>query len=165
MNTDLTIIPLNNDHCSQIIDIILHIQQVEFNIPITLELQPDLLDIETNYHQTGGSFWGAEHNGRLAGTIGLIAFGGNAGAIRKMFVKKEYRGKELGTAQLLLITLIDYCRQNKITDLYLGTVEPLKAAHRFYERNGFTQLPKAELPKAFPLMNTDTIFYKLHLKD
>jgi GNAT superfamily N-acetyltransferase len=165
MNTTPVISSLNNTYCQQIIDIILPIQQIEFNVPITLEAQPDLLDIETNYHQTGGNFWGAIHNEQLVGTIALIAFNNNAAAIRKMFVLKEHRGKELGIAQLLLDNLIAYCRQKNITDIYLGTVEMLKAAHRFYEKNGFTRLAKHDLPKSFPLMAADTIFYELHLKN
>jgi N-acetylglutamate synthase-like GNAT family acetyltransferase len=163
MDTITTINTLNNSHCEQIIDIILPIQQIEFNVPVTLEGQPDLLDIESNYHQTGGNFWGAFHNGELVGTIALIDIGDNAGALRKMFVRKEYRGKELGIAQLLLDNLLAYCKQNQITAVYLGTVDLLKAAHRFYEKNGFTQLPKTSLPKSFPLMGADNIFYELHL--
>ncbi|WP_183564614.1 GNAT family N-acetyltransferase [Mucilaginibacter sp. SP1R1] len=163
MSTITVITPLNNDYCEQIIDVILPIQQIEFGVPITLQDQPDLLDIETNYHKTGGHFWGAKHHDLLVGTIALIGFDRNAGAIRKMFVRKEYRGKELGVAQSLLNELIDYCRQKQITDVYLGTVDVLKAAHRFYERNGFTRLAKAGLPKSFPVMSADTVFYQLHL--
>lgn len=165
MQTTSVITTLDNSYCSQIIDIILPIQQIEFNVPVTLEGQPDLLDIETNYHQTGGNFWGAKHNEELVGTIALIAIGNNAGALRKMFVRKEYRGKELGIAQQLLDELIAYCKQNQITAIYLGTVDMLKAAHRFYEKNGFTQLAKADLPKSFPLMGADNIFYELHLNN
>ena len=165
MDTIPVISSLNNTYCQQIIDIILPIQQIEFNVPITLEAQPDLLDIESNYHQTGGNFWGAIYNEQLVGTIALIAFGDNAAAIRKMFVLKEYRGKELGIAQLLLNNLIDYCKQNNIAHIYLGTVEMLKAAHRFYEKSGFTRLAKQDLPESFPLMAADTIFYELHLNN
>jgi len=163
MSTTPVITQLNNSYCNQIIDIILPIQQIEFNVPITLESQPDLLDIETNYQQTGGNFWGAKIDSELVGTIALIAIDGNAGAIRKMFVRKEYRGKELGIAQLLLDELVTYSKQKQITALYLGTVDVLKAAHRFYEKNGFTRLAKTELPQSFPLMSADTIFYELHL--
>ncbi|SEO78937.1 N-acetylglutamate synthase, GNAT family [Mucilaginibacter gossypiicola] len=165
MNTTPVIRSLNNSHCKQIIDIILPIQQIEFNVPVTLEGQPDLLDIETNYHQTGGNFWGAMYNEQLIGTISLIAIGNNAGALRKMFVLKEYRGKELGIAQLLLDNLIAYCKQNNITAIYLGTVDMLKAAHRFYEKNGFTRIAKHDLPKSFPLMGADNMFYELHLNN
>ena len=163
MNATIQISPLDNSYCREIIDIILPIQQIEFNVPVTLEGQPDLLDIETNYHQTGGNFWGAFHNGELVGTIGIIAIDNNGGALRKMFVRKEYRGKELGIAQLLLDTLIAYCKQNEINAIYLGTVDLLKAAHRFYEKNGFNRLPKTDLPKSFPLMGADNIFYELYL--
>ncbi|AYL97503.1 GNAT family N-acetyltransferase [Mucilaginibacter celer] len=165
MNTLPVITELNNSYCNQIIDIILPIQQIEFNVPVTLEGQPDLLDIETNYHQTGGNFWGATYNKQLVGTIALIGISDNAGALRKMFVRKEYRGKELGIAQLLLDNLIDYCRQNNINAIYLGTVEVLKAAHRFYEKNGFTRIEKQHLPQSFPLMPADNIFYELHLSN
>ncbi|QEC77647.1 GNAT family N-acetyltransferase [Mucilaginibacter ginsenosidivorax] len=165
MSTILEITPLNNAYCDQIINIILPIQQIEFNVPVTLEGQPDLLDIETNYHQTGGNFWGAKINGELVGTIALIVIDGKAGALRKMFVRKEYRGKELGIAQRLLDELIAYCRLQDITAIYLGTVDMLKAAHRFYEKNGFTQLAKQNLPPSFPLMGADNIFYELHLNN
>jgi hypothetical protein len=37
------------------------------------------------------------------------------------------------------------------------------AAHRFYERNGFVQIPAADLPEAFPLMGVDTRFYRRNL--
>ncbi|MBC7399995.1 MAG: GNAT family N-acetyltransferase, partial [Mucilaginibacter sp.] len=99
----------------------------------------------------------------LVGTIALINTGHNAGTIRKMFVKPEYRGKEWGTAQELLDVLLQFCRDKQISDVHLGTVEPLKAAHRFYERNGFTQIAVDELPTYFPRMMTDTMFYQLHL--
>ncbi len=165
MNSSFNITPLTNAHSKQIIDLILPIQQIEFNVPVTLESQPDLLDIETNYHQTGGNFWGVWRGDELVGTIALIAIGGGAGTIRKMFVRKEYRGKDLGIAQLLLNELIAFCRQQEIDSLYLGTVDQLKAAHRFYEKNGFTQLSVQNLPSSFPLMGVDTIFYELHLSN
>ena len=163
MNSSIEIKPLNNSHCEQIIDIIIPIQQIEFNVPVTLEGQPDLLDIETNYDQTGGIFLGAFYNDVLVGTIAIINIGNNAGALRKMFVRKEYRGKEFGTAQLLLNELLAYCKEKQINSVYLGTVDMLKAAHRFYEKNNFTQLAKTDLPKSFPLMGADNIFYELHL--
>ncbi len=159
----ITIASLTNAYCQPIVDLILPIQQIEFNVPVTLEGQPDLLDIETNYIQPGGGFWGAIHEGELIGTIALMDTGHAAGAIRKMFVKKEFRGKELGIAQQLLKILIDYCRGRGITDLYLGTVDMLKAAHRFYERNGFQRIKVEDLPSYFPRMMADNIFYHLHL--
>ena len=163
MEATLTIRPVHNQYCEQVIDIILSIQQKEFGLPITIDQQPDLRDIDTNYHAGGGNFWGAFVGEELVGTIALINTGHNAGCIRKMFVKQEYRGKEWGTAQKLLDVLLQFCRDIQITDVQLGTVEQLKAAHRFYERNGFKQIAMNELPSYFPLMLTDNMFYQLHL--
>jgi GNAT superfamily N-acetyltransferase len=163
MTTSLSIDPIGNACSREVIDIILPIQQLEFNVPVTLEAQPDLLQLDEVYHGSGGGFWGARYNGQLAGTIGLIAFDGPAGAIRKMFVRKEYRGKELGIAQQLLDTLIAYSRQHGLHVLYLGTVPKLQAALRFYERNGFRLIQKQDLPPAFPVMPVDTVFYYLDL--
>lgn len=163
METTLIIKPVKNNYCRQVVELILPIQQGEFNIPVTLEDQPDLLDIETYYHGTGGGFWAAVENGELLGTIGLIATGHNAGAIRKMFVKKEFRGKEYGIGQQLLDIVIEYAKAAHITDLYLGTVEILKAAHRFYERNGFRRISRSGLPSYFPLMPKDNVFYHLNI--
>lgn len=157
------IIPVEDPHAKEAIELILNIQQKEFNVPITLEDQPDLLQIRDFYYQSGGCFWGAFINGQLVGTIALIKFDTEAGAIRKMFVKKEFRGKELSIAQQLLETLIAYAGENGLKDLYLGTITKLEAALRFYERNSFIRIEKTELPKAFPLMSADNVFCHLTL--
>ncbi|AZA83493.1 GNAT family N-acetyltransferase [Chryseobacterium lactis] len=159
---ELKIQPIGNSYSEQAIDLILNIQQKEFNIPITIDDQPDLMQIEGFYKEAGGNFWGAFVGGELVGSIALIKFDERAGAIRKMFVKKEFRGKEWNIAQELLEVLISFCRENEIDDLYLGTITVLKAAQRFYERNYFTKIEKVNLPEKFPLMSADDIFY--HLK-
>lgn len=163
MNSAILIKPLDNGFSHEAVNLILPIQQIEFNVPVTLEDQPDLLDIEGTYDSTGGKFWGAFENGQLIGTIALIGTGHRAGAIRKMFVKKDWRGKEHGIASRLLDTLLHYCKENGIEDLYLGTVAQLKAAQRFYEKNGFVPVPPDHLPDYFPRMKTDSLFYHLHL--
>lgn len=158
------IIPIENKYSDVIVDLILNIQQNEFNIAITIEDQPDLLNIKNFYYAGGGHFWGAFINDELVGTIALIKFSDTKAAIRKMFVKKEYRGKEFSIAQKLLDTLLDYCHENEIDDLYLGTVTVLEAALRFYERNHFIRIPKEALPNTFPVMSNDNVFCHLKLK-
>ncbi|MBO9691418.1 GNAT family N-acetyltransferase [Chryseobacterium sp.] len=159
----LEIQPIGNSYSEQAIDLILTIQQKEFNIPITIQDQPDLLQIESFYTEAGGNFWGAFVDGELVGSIALIKFDGRAGAIRKMFVKREFRGKELNIAQELLEVLITFCHKSGIDDLYLGTITVLKAAQRFYERNHFVKIEKGNLPADFPLMSADDIFYHLNI--
>jgi GNAT superfamily N-acetyltransferase len=90
----------------------------------------------------------------------LIDITNNETALRKMFVAPDYRGKEKGVAQQLMNKVIERCNENKVAAVYLGTLEKMKAAHRFYEKNGFVQINKKLLPAAFPLMTVDTVFYK-----
>lgn len=163
MNASYYIKPIFNDYTQQILDVILPIQQIEFNVPVTMEGQPDLLDIEQFYHETGGGFWGAMHDDELVGTIALIATENNTGTIRKMFVKKEFRGKETGIGQALLNELINYSESKGIRDLYLGTVDVLKAAHRFYERNRFVRKLSEEMPSCFQRMMGENVYYHLRL--
>lgn len=160
----LQILPIQNEYANEVIDLILNIQQKEFNVPITIEDQPDLLNISNFYYTGGGHFWGAFINDELVGTIALIQFSDNKAAIRKMFVKKEFRGKEFSIAQKLLDTLVDYCTANQIDDLYLGTITVLEAALRFYERNNFIRIQKESLPDTFPVMSADNVFCHLKLK-
>lgn len=49
----LQIQPLDNSYSEQAVDLILTIQQKEFNIPITVEDQPDLMQIESFYQEKG----------------------------------------------------------------------------------------------------------------
>lgn len=159
--TTITIQPLSTAYSKKAAALILPIQQLEFGVPVTLEDQPDLLDIDRYYIQPGGGFWGAMHNEELIGTIAMLNVGHHTGVIRKMFVKKEFRGKQKNIAQQLIETLIAYSKTKNITDLYLGTVDKMKAAHRFYERNGFQKIDETDLPPWFPRMAADNTFYHL----
>ena len=146
-----------------IIELILTIQQKEFNIPVTLEAQPDLQKIPEIYQSGKGNFWVALNDSQPVGTIGLIDIGENTGVIRKMFVHAAFRGILHGVSHQLLQTLLQWAAQNEMKNLYLGTVEKLHASHRFYEKNGFTRTPMDKLPDQFPLMKVDTIFYKYEI--
>ncbi len=152
------------EHEKAVIDLILHIQQNEFGVPVTIEDQPDLLDVENFYCRGMGNFWVATENSRLIGTIALIDIGNKQSALRKMFVHKDYRGKEKGVGQQLLNYLTGWCKQKGIDEVYLGTSCKLQAAQRFYLKNGFVEVEKQSLPVNFPLMQVDNMFFALHLK-
>ncbi|HJU83438.1 MAG TPA: GNAT family N-acetyltransferase [Holophagaceae bacterium] len=140
--------------------LILSIQREEFGVPITLEDQPDLAEIPTFYQRGSGGFWVACDGGRIVGTVALIDIGGRECALRKMFVDPAYRGKEAGVALGLMKAAFDHARAHGVEAIYLGTTDAFKAAHRFYEKHGWTELPKAALPDRFPAMRLDTKFYR-----
>lgn len=163
MKMNIIIRILDNSQTQNIIDLILPIQQAEFGVSLTLADQPDLGDIEYHYFRESGNFWGAFVDDELCGTIALLKFDCRQGALRKMFVKKEFRGKDFGIASALLKELIYYSKQKGIQQIYLGTVDILEAAIKFYLKNGFVQIKKNQLPKGFPLMHSDNLFYELEL--
>lgn len=155
----LTITQFQETHTEAICELILGIQQGEFQVPITLDDQPDLLMISSFYQQKGGNFWVALADGEVVGTIALIDCGEGVGCIRKMFVRADWRGKEHGLAQQLLEILETWAREKGIMALYLGTIERLQAAIRFYLRNGFRPVAPEDLPSNFPRMAVDTHFF------
>lgn len=147
----------------QVVDLILDIQQNEFNVPITINDQQDLLTIPSFYQNGKGNFWIALSDGKVIGTIALVSFSDHQLALRKMFVHKNFRGKQFGTAQNLFDTLLAWSKEKSIGEIYLGTLSHMHAAHAFYRRNGFIEVRKEELPKQFPLVHVDSMFFRLML--
>lgn len=156
--SEVTIDVYNDAHKQTVCDLILHIQRKEFAIPITIDQQPDLNNIPQFYQTNGGNFWVAKDNGKVVGTIALLDIGNNQGALRKMFVAEAYRGKEV--AKRLLTTLLAWARQKAFREIYLGTTEKFVRAQQFYEKNGFAEVNKSDLPAQFPIMDVDVKFYK-----
>ena len=155
----IEIVPYSVEHQAGVIDVILPIQQSEFGFAITLEDQPDLRDIAGFYQRGAGNFWVALAGTHVVGTISLRDIGAGQGALRKMFVRAEYRGREHQVARRLLDALLEWCRNMGVREVFLGTTAKFVAAHRFYEKSGFSEIRKSELPAAFPFMAVDTKFY------
>ena len=144
--------------------LITSIQQGVFGVPITLQDQPDLMNIDTFYQQKNGNFWCALNEEKeVVGTIALIDVGQSFGTIRKMFVREDYRGSDKGVAASLLHTLQNVALENGMNALYLGTFDKLKASHRFYDKNGFTLIQPNDLPENFPRMQVDNVFFMKNL--
>lgn len=156
----LTIRPYEKRDQDHVNEMILWSQNVEFGVPVTIADQPDLLDVAGVYQRGGGNFWVALDGEVVVGSIGLLAYAPGEAALRKMFVRAAYRGGDHGTAATLLATLLGWAREHDIRTICLGTVDILRAAHRFYEKNGFVEIAKESLPPAFPRMPVDTKFYR-----
>jgi len=151
--------PFHPQHARAVASLVLDIQRDEFGFEITLDDQPDLKDVPTHYLRGSGGFWVATAREQVAGCIGLLDFAPGEGALRKMFVASGWRGGEIGVAARLLNVLLDHARERALKHVWLGTTERFLAAHRFYEKQGFTSVDAAALPAAFPRMPVDTRFY------
>lgn len=156
----ITVRPFEPKDTDGVVAVILPIQREEFGVDITAEEQPDLLVIPDFYQTDKGGFWVAEKDGVIVGTIGCKDIGNDQAALRKMFVAAEARGREHGTAAKLLERLFAHAKDVALSEIFLGTTEKFLAAHRFYEKHGFVQVDKTELPEAFLFMKVDTRFYR-----
>lgn len=100
-----------------IVDLILQIQQEEFGLPITLNDQPDLLNIPTVYQQGDENFWIALDSSQVIGTIAAIDMGNRQLALRKMFVAVPYRGQSIGVGKQLLDALCNWAHKRKVCEI------------------------------------------------
>jgi len=155
----LEIIEYDIQYQQETIDLIVGIQAGEYGLPITAADQPDLRNVHAFYQRGNGNFWLALDRNKVIGSIALIDIGNNQVALRKMFVHPDFRGKDKAAAWQLMQEVFAWCRLKGVKDIFLGTVSQFKASHRFYEKNGFREIDKEQLPPAFPAMPLDTIFY------
>lgn len=151
--------PFSPDLQNAVERLVLPIQQIEFGVKITLEEQPDLMDITGTFQCGNGNFWVAMDGDNVVGTIGVVDIGNQQVALKKLFVSNSHRGKEKGIAQALMNTAVEWCQAKAIKQIYLGTTALMLAAHRFYEKNGFTERSSEDLPPSFPIVSVDTKFY------
>ena len=156
----IEIVEFTPPYQQQVIELILDIQKNEFHVPITLGDQPDLLVIPSFYQNEKGNFWIAIEEEKVIGTIALLSFSDDQAALRKMFVAKNYRGKEFGTAQKLFDALLSWAKEKDIHEIYLGTLSHMLAAQSFYRRNGFVEIRKEALPVRYPVMHVDSMFFR-----
>lgn len=137
---------------------ILRILEKEFGL--TGISRPDLDEIPEVYQYERSNFWIAIENEKVIGTIALKNCGSNRGYIKRMYVGKAFRGK--GVAHELISTLIRFAKDNGYQELFLGTIEDLIAANKFYKKEGFQKIDS--LPDDMDPYR-DTLFYKLHIPD
>ena len=152
------VVEFETKYQDEVVRLIVQIQHDEFEIAITADDQPDLMSVPAFYQTGNGNFWMALEGEEVVGTIALLDIGNDEAALRKMFVAPAYRGAT-GVGKRLLTTLMEWAQSKGVRKIYLGTTEKFLAAHRFYEKNGFSLIGKDQLPPSFPLMQFDTRFY------
>jgi hypothetical protein len=129
----MEIVPFETRFEQAVIELIVGIERGEFGIPISAEQRPDLRQIPSCCQTDSGNFWVALAEGHVVGTIASLEIG-NAQA---------------GVALLLLETLLDRATGSGIRDVFLGTTSKFIAAHRFYEKHGFAEIRRHDLPAHF----------------
>ena len=128
------IIEYKNEYKYDIRDLISRIYRDEFEITVGEDeiLNEDLY----KYIKEGGIvLLAVDENNNLLGTIGGRIVNDETLEVKRMYVKKEYRG--YGIAQELLNNLEDFAGENGFKYLVLGTYERMERAIGFYQKNLF----------------------------
>lgn len=132
----MEIVLYTNEYAETVRELILDVYENEMGF-VGYE-RPDIHAISETYMQPEQSnFWIAIDSGEVVGTVGLLTKSSDLAYIKRMVLKKEYRGQGLGHD--LLRTAIDFARSKNIQTIYAGTVEENPGAIAFYERNGFVR--------------------------
>src|SRR5687768_12160346 len=97
--SDLNIETYTDTYKDRVANLILNIQDEEFEIPITLAQQPDLNTISAFYQVGKGNFWIAKMDDQVIGTIALLDIGNNQGALRKCLLPRPTGAKRPALAK------------------------------------------------------------------
>lgn len=157
----MEIIQYKDEYKSEVIQLILHIQNNEAKINMPLDGQPDLLDITTCYIERGGDFWIAIDNNQVIGTIALMKVNDAWCVMKKFFVRADYRSQKVGLA--LYLCLLDFVNAKGFKHIVLDTPSVAQKAHLFYERAGFKRISKSDLKIEYDYLDRDSIIFQLNL--
>lgn len=122
----------------------------------------DVLDVNGYYIKNGGNFWLAidAKSKRIIGSI-AIENRNEYGILKRFYVEDTYQ--KLGIGKRLFQTLELYVKNNtNIKKVYLACGNTLKEAHKFYIKNGFSQIDKLDIEMYFA---EDDNFFCKELKD
>ena len=97
----------------------------------------------------------------MIGTVGLMMKENGCAVLKKFFVQKAYRSQKVGLA--LYTQLLTFAAGKGVKHVILDTPSVAHASHRFYERTGFRQITKAQLPITYTYPDRDSLLYMLDL--
>jgi GNAT superfamily N-acetyltransferase len=109
----------------------------EYNDAVEVTVRDSPEGFARDYFRSGAGFWLAAAGEKMAGCIALRALSTRpaSGEIKRLYVKPEFRGSGVGEA--LLAALEQYAETSGYAWLYLDSKDDLKAALRFYARQGY----------------------------
>lgn len=112
-------------------------------------LNPDLLDIQSNYFDKGDMFWIAlNENDRVIGSVGFNTNkNGRDVTLHRLFVKSNLKHQGIGTA--LLHTAEKYIKELGRETIYinLGIGDEWFESRAFYTKHGYTEYAPNKMKK------------------
>lgn len=91
------------------------------------------------YINKGGNLWIAlNEDDEIVGTIALKKHNDAEAELKKLYVRKDYRGT--GLSKELYSKVMEESKINDYNRIFLGTYDKLESAIHFYLKRGFTQI-------------------------
>lgn len=146
-----------------VIKLVLHCQNDGTRPYVSVDDQPELLQIKEKFIDNGGNFWVAKENGTIVGTIGLMMCGDGLAILKKFFVLEPYRSAPHHLGRKLYEILLAFGTAHGVKKIILDTPKNTDRAHKFYERAGFQQITKEALPVCYAYPYADSDFFCLDL--
>ncbi len=118
-------------------------------VDITSMLEDDMT-VTGPFFRPGACLLLAEVDGRVAGCACMRQIGGDAGEIKRMYVRPALRGQGIGRA--LLESALERARQAGLTTMRLDSAGFMKEAQTLYRSVGFRQIeayPENLIPAQF----------------
>lgn len=159
----ITIDRFEPEYTQDVIDIVLHFQNDGTRPLVSVDDQPDMLDIVGEYINKGGNFWIAKNGDTLIGTIGIMPYGADIAVLKKFFVYEEFQGEPHHLGRRLYNELLAFARENGFKTILLDTPHNTHRAHKFYEKAGFRRVEENELPIKFSHPYKYCDFFRLDL--
>lgn len=145
-----------------VITLILGIQNDENHLDLSIDDQPQLLDINMHFLTQGGGFWVAVDTAdTVVGSVGLLRKTADCAVLRSFFVAVPWRGT--GCAQQLYAQLMSFAREAGIRQILLDTPSIAQRAQGFYRRSGFVQITREQLPVPYEYPDRDSLLFLLEL--
>ncbi len=94
--------------------------------------------LEKKYGNPYGRLYLAFYDDKLAGCIGLRKIDGQRCEMKRLYVRPEFRGKQIGS--FLIEKIVDDARKIGYTQMLLDTLPFLKSAIRLYQKYGFYEI-------------------------
>lgn len=159
----ITISQFEDKYTQDVIDLFFHFQNDGTRPIVTVNDQPDMLNITHEYIDKGGNFWIAKDNERLIGFIGIMPYSDKIAVLKKFFVYEDYQGDPHHMGRRLYAHLLSFAKEKNFETILLDTPYNTERAHKFYEKAGFIKVTEDMLPIKFSHPYKKCDFFLLNL--
>ena len=95
------------------------------------------------YIENGGNLWiTLDEDENIIGTIALVKHSDKEAELKKLYVRKDYRGK--GLSKELYSKVMETTKEKEYNRIFLGTYDKLETAINFYIKRGFTKIDELD---------------------